>query len=118
MINKDKAALVGLLWAATIMVGFIFLMLKLIGIGLPSEWSWWIVLLPWYGPPVFLFFMWATLKALGVVLTYWADVMGNYAKELRRKRKEREREVGQRCNKCGEVFVGLAQDCGCTRGSC
>lgn len=123
MSNKNLTINWGCLLAPTmVIVGLIFLTLKLIGIGLPSEWSWWVVLLPWYGLPLTLFILWTAFMLLSFIFGILSTVVGNYSRKLRRKRVAEEDErrrnrstaVG-RCNICGESYVGLAQDCGCTK---
>lgn len=43
-------------------LGLIFIVLKCVGV---IAWSWWLVLLPWYGPVV----LWALIVLLCVVIS-------------------------------------------------
>ena len=56
--NSSSAGLFGCLFPSFGMVGMLFLVLKLAQIGLPTDWSWWFVLLPFYILPLgFLIFI-------------------------------------------------------------
>lgn len=48
-------------------IGLIFLTLKLAQVGLVADWSWWIVLLPFYAIPAFVALWWIGLAIIAGV---------------------------------------------------
>ena len=61
--NNSGAYVAGISFTSTL--GLIFIVLKLVGV---IDWSWWLVLLPIYGPTLFIVIIIAILMVVGLII--------------------------------------------------
>lgn len=64
--NSNGAYIAGL--SFTSVLGLIFIVLKLVGV---INWSWWLVLLPIYGPTLFVVVIIAVLMIIGLIINHF-----------------------------------------------
>jgi len=49
-------------------LGIVFIVLKILSIGIVAQWSWWLVLLPLYGPILFSILFWAMFIFFNIIV--------------------------------------------------